>query len=382
MQQTTTATPPARRWANRSRLCVAALAMIALLALPAVGRAQVHDNAEIFSPAAEQQAQATIKQIRDKFAGHTLIVETYKSVPAEKQDELKAKGKAKFVEDWVKERAKAENLNGVMLLIVMDQKRFDSAIGNETLKGGLFTEANRTEMRPGIGKALGDPATYDEALTRTATFVLKAMEANKPSGVPAAGAAAAPANTPAGGAAPKSAPPPAKTPAPSCGGGLGTFLVVGGIVLAVVFLIRMVSRNRNAQQQGYGPGGYNQPGYGQPGYGQPGYGQPGYGPGYGQPQQGGGFGRGLMGGIVGGLGGAWLGNQLFGNHAHGATPPADPGAGAGSGYAPPADPGMPADTDYSTGGGDFGGGSDFGGGGGGGGDFGGGGDSGGGGGDF
>jgi uncharacterized protein len=56
-----------------------------------------------------------------------------------------------------------------------------------------------------------------------------------------------------------------------------------------------------------------------PGYGGPGYGGPnpsGFGGGYGGPGYGGGGfgGGGFMSGLLGGLGGAWLGNQLFGNH--------------------------------------------------------------------
>jgi hypothetical protein len=123
-----------------------------------------------------------------------------------------------------------------------------------------------------------------------------------------------------------------------------------------------------AAHAGYGPGGYGQhPGYGQPGYGQPGYGQPGYG----QPQ--GGFGRGVMGGLLGGLGGYWLGSKIFGqgNQANAAPPD------AGGGYNPidaPPDEGIgsaggggsfdsPGGFDVESSGGDFGGG-DFGGGGG------------------
>lgn len=93
------------------------------------------------------------------------------------------------------------------------------------------------------------------------------------------------------------------------------------IILAVIFfVIRGIFRAMSGPRMmppgyGGGPGGYG----GGPGYGGPGYGGPGYG--------GGGFGGGggFWSGMLGGLGGAFLGNELFGRHDQGYV---DPNVGA------------------------------------------------------
>jgi len=89
------------------------------------------------------------------------------------------------------------------------------------------------------------------------------------------------------------------------------------IVLAVIFfIVRGVFRAMTGANRMYPPGGngYGGPGGygGGPGYGGPGYGGPGYGGGYGY---GGGMGGGgFFSGLLGGLGGAWLGNEMFGGN--------------------------------------------------------------------
>jgi len=74
------------------------------------------------------------------------------------------------------------------------------------------------------------------------------------------------------------------------------------IILAVIFFVIRGIFRAIAGPRMYGPG----PGYGGPGYGGPGYGGPGYGGGYGG-------GGGFWSGLLGGLGGAFLGNEIFGN---------------------------------------------------------------------
>jgi uncharacterized protein len=70
------------------------------------------------------------------------------------------------------------------------------------------------------------------------------------------------------------------------------------IILAVIFFIIRGIFRAIAGPRMYGPG----PGYGGPGYGGPGYGGGGYG-----------GGGGFWSGLLGGLGGAFLGNEIFGN---------------------------------------------------------------------
>lgn len=153
----------------------------------------------------------------------------------------------------------------------------------------------------------------------------------------------------------------------SLGGGMSHLFWFFLLLLAGFLIIRALFRAAAGPRMMPPPGGYG-PGGGAGGYG-PGYG--GYGPGYGY-----GGGGGFFSGLLGGLGGAWLGNELFNRGGQGTI---DPGtAGVIDGGAAPdasgwqADPGQ-ADMGNmgggswgdSGGGFDPGGGGDFGGGGGG-----------------
>ena len=149
------------------------------------------------------------------------------------------------------------------------------------------------------------------------------------------------------------------------GGGMSLFWLIL-ILLAGFLIIRAVFRALLGGPR-VGPTGYGGPGGG-PGYGMPGYG-------------GGGGGSSFFSGLLGGLGGAFLGNELFGHQNFGGNfggttaglPGGDPGAQADAGGWQ-SDPGQ-ADTgnasfgDFGSSGGGFGDGGGFGGGG----DFGGGG---------
>jgi hypothetical protein len=101
------------------------------------------------------------------------------------------------------------------------------------------------------------------------------------------------------------------------------------LLIVAYFVIRAITRAACAPHyyygygqtpppppQGYVPGpgqGPGQQGYYGPPPGYPNSGYGGWGPGYGG-------GNGFMTGLVGGLGGAWLGNEMFGQHGN-----ADPG---------------------------------------------------------
>jgi hypothetical protein len=293
---------PAEKAASRTNLLrwltvLTALALVAAVAAPV--RAQVHDYAEVFSPEAERKAQATIDQISQKHK-RELLVESYKAVPPEKRQELQQKGNQRFFADWAVERGRAENIDGIVVLLSMDPKYLWVSVGNETQKQ-LFKLADRDEMVKPAREALTQNR-FDEFLTRTADFALARMNENK-----AAVGAAAPQS---GKSAPAGAAGRSTTPRTGCGvggmGNIGTFVCLGIGALVIFMIVRGVM-NRNRYAGGYGPGGPGAPGYGQPGYGQPGYGQPGYGPG-----GGGGFGTGLLGGLLGGAIGGYAANKVFG----------------------------------------------------------------------
>ena len=152
------------------------------------------------------------------------------------------------------------------------------------------------------------------------------------------------------------------------------------VIIAIFLIVRAVMRAMMGPRM-MPPGYGGQGGPGGPGYGQPGYGQPmGYG--------GGGFGGGggFWSGMLGGLGGAFLGNELFGNRGGGNIMGGDQAGMGGVNYNNPDSSGFANDAgqadmsnagggdygDSSGGGFDAGGGGGFDGGGGGGGDSGGG----------
>ncbi len=146
-------------------------------------------------------------------------------------------------------------------------------------------------------------------------------------------------------------------------------LLAGFLIIRAIF--RAIAGRPRMMPPGYGgPGAPGAPGYGPP----PGYGYGGYGRGMGY-----GGGSGFFSGLLGGLGGAFIGNELFGNHGGGFM-----GGGQQAGIVPDgsnapdqsgwqsdpgqADPGNMGGGDWgSGGGGDWGGGGggDWGGGGGG-----------------
>ena len=108
-------------------------------------------------------------------------------------------------------------------------------------------------------------------------------------------------------------PPPAEVA--TSGGGVMILVIVGLGILFVLFMISRIFRRPQVMQQGYPPnammggGSAPRPNPGpNPGYPQPGYGpQTGYGYGPPPPRQGGGF----MSGLLGGAGGAIVGNILY-----------------------------------------------------------------------
>ena len=60
---------------------------------------QIHDNANIFSKDAVQQADREIKQIKERHR-HELLIETYPKIPDDLQNDFKTKSKDQFYDDW------------------------------------------------------------------------------------------------------------------------------------------------------------------------------------------------------------------------------------------------------------------------------------------
>lgn len=325
---------------------VATLALVASLAAPAYARDFVQDGAGMFSKGAIAQVDQRIATF-NQATGKEVVVVTVPSLNGAALQDAAAKT---FSE---------QNVNGVLIFIARDDRRDIIVPDRSGAQAGWFTPDVLRSIRSQMEHEFHNEA-FDSGLLFGVDGVLQVygqhMQARS-----APGPALAPSRPNAAGAAPR---------LPSTSGvHISMFWWI--IIVVVGFLIlRSVMR------------AFSTPRYGPPGAMPPAGSGPGYGPGYGGY---GGYGGGgsFWSGLLGGLGGAWLGNEMFGNRGGGAIAPADaaqnvtPDSGGGWGGdsggwqsdAGQADMGGASSGDWSgggfgdSGGGDFGGG-DFGGGGG------------------
>lgn len=85
-----------------------------------------HDGGRFFSEKSLTDANEAAKALYRK-TGKDLVVETYSNIPNDKTDEVKAMkpdDRAKFFKDWARARAKAEDMNGVLLLVCRTPSSF------------------------------------------------------------------------------------------------------------------------------------------------------------------------------------------------------------------------------------------------------------------
>ncbi len=298
------------------------LSLVLLIGATSALASEVRDGANLFSPKAIRQAQATLNEIETRYRV-PVVIETIdtlggRSLVTVAKEHAARSGSAQVyvlipkLEHKVKvlERNHVLGANGVGAVEAVFVDHFKQA----DFDGGLI----------GGAKAIGG----DVALARAS-----APKTQKGPGVPAARGS----------------------------GGLGILLVIGAVILGVLILMRVLGGAMGGGRGGYG-------------------GAPGYGGGYGGG--GGGFFSSLLGGIGGAMAGNWLYDQMGGRHrgySQGDTTNPEPGATQGGDWGNGGDGGW---SGGDTGGGDWGGGTDVRGGGdwggGGGGDWGGGGGGGGG----
>ncbi|MBV8245393.1 MAG: TPM domain-containing protein [Candidatus Eremiobacteraeota bacterium] len=318
---------------------IATLALsLGLAATPAFARTSyVLDNASMFSPETVSSLNSRIASFNAQ-TGKEVVVET---VPSLQGQRLYTAAGAAFSQLQV---------DGVLIYIAKDDRQ-DMLVPD---RAGVASGAFNADTMDSIRTAMEDSfraGSFDSGITNAVTSIIQVYQ-YRANSVPAGGNANAPALSPNR----------VRTTSSS-----GVHLTMfWWIVIALVgyFIIRSLLRSMSGPRYyggGMPPGGAPGPGYGG-GYG--------YGPGYG----GGGS---FWSGLLGGLGGAWLGNEMFrGGGGGGAADsggswgggaPSDPGAFASD--AGQADMGGASGGDFSGGGfggGDFGGGGgDFGGSGGG-----------------
>ena len=368
------------------RFTLARLALVAavLWLVPAAARAQVFDNAHIFGESARSDAESATRALNDKF-GKQLIVETFAAVPPNGRDAVQ-RDKAAYFHDWLANRAKAHQTDGVFVLICMNPGHVQVGSGDRTRAKGMFSAANDRALEEKV-RGLLDQKQNDAALSAAVQYVSDTYMANVPAastprGQAARNEAARPSpsanTTPSGQAAPSNAPgrsssgsdEPAK---PSLFHSCGKYLCLGIVAIIVIAVVR--SFMRRSGRGGPPSGGAGFGGGGGGGYaGGGGSNYPTGGPGvqqtYGNPNMGGGgggggFGRGLLGGLLGGAVGGYAADKF--EHRN---DPVGGGAAAGGGYAGGGDTGSASGGGFDSGpsdagqgfgdasaGGDFGGGS-------------------------
>jgi hypothetical protein len=364
-------------WHDTVRILMPAIVGALLLGSgPPAHAVEIKDDAGFFSQKALDTANARLADLK-KETGKEVRIETFKTVPGGKADEVAKMDRAeraKFFEKWARERATAEHAKGIFILICRQPGHVQIEDDKQTREQG-FGNTERAELRDKILAGFRDKE-YDKGLVDGVDFVVREVKKLKPKAQATGTAAGAHRGDQratgygahdAGHPAPRSA---------------GTHWLVWVVVAVVILLgIRLIAALFSGF--GGGPGGGSGPG----GYGYGGGG-------------GGGFFGSLMTGMFGAFAGNWLYHQFFDTPAYGGPsgafgaephgPDQDNTAGAEHWEGSGGDFGDDGGSDGGdSGGGDFGdgGGGDFGGGDsggdlGGGGDFGGGDSGGDGGGDF
>jgi uncharacterized protein len=324
-------------------VAAATAAFLLAAALPAAATDFVQDQAGMFSA-------GTVAQLNERIAnfnaatGKAIVVITTPSLGGAS---LQSAAQSAFSQ---------QAINGVLIFVARDDRRDIILPDRAGAQAGWFAPNVVREIRSAMEDQFRS-AKYDAGITGAVGALLGIYRAHA-GGIrqPASGLASAPNQ--------------GSLPA-SRGGHVPMFWWV---IIAVAGFLILRAIMRGAAASRYYGGGAAPPGAAPPGSA-PGAGY-GPGPGYGY----GGFGGGgsFWSGLLGGLGGAWLGNELF-RGGGGAIAPTEagqiaPDAGGGWGAtdsagwqsdAGQADPGAASSGDWSGGGfGDSGGGSDFGGGGG------------------
>lgn len=312
-------------------------AAVALLlaggALPAAARDFVQDQASMFSPAAVAQLNQRIGNFNAQTHKEILVVTT----PSLGGATLQSAAASAFSQ---------QNVNGVLIFIARNDRRDIIVPDRAGARAGWFTADVLRSIRTAM-EAQFRTDNYDAGITGAVDAILGIYRSHLGALQSAQSGNGVPATRP---------------DQTSRGTGIPMFWII--IIAIVGFLIlRSILRAISAPRYYGGPPGTTPTGAPPPGYG------PGYGPGSGYGGWGGG--GSFWSGLLGGLGGAWLGNELFRGGGGGIAPTqagqiaSDSGADSAGWQSDPgqADPGSASGGDWSGGGfGDSGGGGDFGGG--------------------
>jgi uncharacterized protein len=309
----------------RSILVAAAVALLAAAPAAAVTPG-VKDEAHFFSAGAVEKADRVIRDVKERYH-KDLLLETVKTPPDDQADKVKKMDRPereRFFEEWAGKRSRQEGVQGVYVLICKEPGHVQVEVGDET-RQRAFTVENRDRLRDILVKAF-KAKEYDEGLLDGVEYVRHAIKENL--GERGRGRAESPGGPVPGGQGPA-------VPAFGLGPCVLGLLCLGVVVLAVIGLVRWLSRAGG----GYAPGGSGPGGYGPGG-------------GYGAPAPGYGGGGGFLGSLFGSMFGSAAGNWIYDRMFRGGSP----NYGGGYTSAPPVsspDTTDRPDTDYSGAGGDF-----------------------------
>lgn len=325
----------------RIGIAVLVAAFVGGTGLPAAARDFVQDQAGMFSAGTVAQLNERISNFNAQTGKEIVVVTT----PSLNGATLQTAASNAFT---------AQNVNGVLIFIARDDRRDMIVPDRAGANAGWFTSDVLRAIRGSMEDEFKSE-NFDAGITGAVDALLGIYRSHL-NGLQQRGS---------GGAVV-----PVQQQPLSGGFHLSMFWFI--VLLVVGFLIVRSVLRAATMQRYYGgppPAGTPPGGYGPGGPGYPGYGYGGYG--------GGGS---FWSGLLGGLGGAWLGNELFRGGGGGIAPtqggPVDSGGGWGGGSADSggwqsdagqASLGSSSGGDWSGGGfgGDSGGGGDFGGGGGG-----------------
>ncbi|MDB5354336.1 MAG: hypothetical protein JWN24_789 [Phycisphaerales bacterium] len=164
----------------KSRGIVAIVAVAALLSFAGTrARAadpEVRDDGHFFGPAAVEQANGIIGQIKQKF-GKDVNVVTFAQIPESMKPRFKAQEKEQFYENWLRQEARDSGTNGVFILAVKDPGRLQVGVGSETVRSKAFTPADRDALRD-LMLARFREKQYDQGLLDGVNFIFQRMDEN------------------------------------------------------------------------------------------------------------------------------------------------------------------------------------------------------------
>jgi uncharacterized membrane protein YgcG len=235
---------------------------LALVAAPlqALAATYIQDNANMFTQGAKTQASNAIDDLVRRTNKEILVV----TVPSLNGQDPNAAADNVFRQNRV---------NGVLFFASRDDRRLEIVVGQDTKQALPDSRAAQIRQTMLNDFRANNQQGFDKGLIDGVNEVRSTLLG---AGAGSSGSAV-----------------PVRQSGPN-------WLLIGMLIVLVLLVVWVIAGVINARRQ--------QPNFSQqqPGYGQPGYGQPGYGggPGFGG---GGGFFAGLM----GGLGGALLGNALF-----------------------------------------------------------------------